>query len=113
MSMARRVFPSRLELNRREGSSSAAPLAKVSFTTVLYVSPVQRIPPCDQTGTPRHFHSSTTSGSASLMRARTCASVTPRQSSSSLILASIRREGDASFEPVVVCALLDPYFSAG
>src|SRR6185437_372111 len=49
-SIARRVFPSRLELNRPAGSSSDAPLAKVSFTTCLYVSPVQRIPPCDQTG---------------------------------------------------------------
>src|SRR5689334_5855111 len=34
-SMARRVFPSRLELNRREGSFSAAPFAKVIFTTFL------------------------------------------------------------------------------
>ena len=32
-SMARLVFPSRLELKRPEGSSSAAPLAKVIFTT--------------------------------------------------------------------------------
>src|SRR5262249_27705297 len=34
-SMARLVFPSRLALNRREGSFSAAPLAKVIFTTLL------------------------------------------------------------------------------
>jgi hypothetical protein len=34
-SMARLVFPSRLELKRREGSFSAAPLAKVIFTTFL------------------------------------------------------------------------------
>src|SRR5262249_55979867 len=34
-SMARRVFPSRLELNSRAGSFSAAPLAKVIFTTLL------------------------------------------------------------------------------
>src|ERR1700721_2596648 len=104
MSMARLVFPSRLELNRPDGSSSEAPLAKVSFTTLLYVSPVQRIPPCDHTGTPLHFHSSTTSGSACLMRARTWASVSPRQSFNSLILASISREGDSpavtSFEPL-------------
>src|SRR6185437_5884721 len=32
-SMARRVLPSRLELNRRFGSLSLAPLAKVSLTT--------------------------------------------------------------------------------
>src|SRR4029434_8783725 len=44
MSIARRTFPSRLELKRRAGSFSDAPLAKVSFTTLLYVSPVQMIP---------------------------------------------------------------------
>src|SRR5580658_8052337 len=53
------------------------------------------IPACSHTGTPRHFHSSTTSAQASLMRARTRASVPPRQSPSSLILPSINREGDA------------------
>src|SRR5580704_7681726 len=53
------------------------------------------IPACSHTGTPRHFHSSTTSGQASLMRARTRASVSPRQSPSSLILPSISREGEA------------------
>src|SRR3954471_8633771 len=62
MSIARRTFPSRLELKRRAGSSRDAPLAKVSFTTLLYDSPVQMIPSCDQTGVPLHFHSSTTSG---------------------------------------------------
>src|SRR5476649_1172109 len=40
-SIARLTLPSRLELNRPEGSLSEAPLAKVSFTTLLYVSPVQ------------------------------------------------------------------------
>src|SRR5690242_15557010 len=35
MSIARRVFPSRLELKRRAGSFRDAPLAKVSFTTFL------------------------------------------------------------------------------
>src|SRR4051812_38133802 len=35
MSIARRVFPSRLELKRRAGSFRDAPFAKVSFTTVL------------------------------------------------------------------------------
>src|SRR5215470_190698 len=34
-SMARLVFPSRLELKRPEGSFRAAPLAKVIFTTFL------------------------------------------------------------------------------
>jgi hypothetical protein len=50
--MARLVLPSRLELKRPEGSSNEAPLAKVIFTTFLYVSPVQIIPACDHTGTP-------------------------------------------------------------
>lgn len=35
ISIARRTFPSRLELNRRAGSFRDAPLAKVSFTTFL------------------------------------------------------------------------------
>src|SRR3954451_14586615 len=94
MSMARRVFPSRLELNRPDGSSSEAPFANVTFTWFLYVSPVQIMPSRYQTGTPRHFHSSTTSGTACLMSSRTLASVSPRQSPSSWILASMRRDGD-------------------
>src|SRR5713226_1614355 len=104
--MARLVLPSRLELKRPEGSSNAAPLAKVIFTTALYVSPVQMMPACSHTGTPRHFHSSTTSGTACLMSVRTRASISPRQSPSSLILASISREGESppfpSFEPLFV-----------
>src|SRR5213080_1236246 len=89
--MARRVLPSRLELKRPDGSGSEAPLAKVIFTTFLYVSPVQMMPACDHTGTPAiafdgflHFTSSTTSGSACLMSIRIRASVSPRQSLSSL-----------------------------
>src|SRR4051812_28437846 len=54
------------------------------------------MPLSDQTGTPRHFHSSTTSGSACLIRPRIRASISPLQSPSSSILASIRREGDSS-----------------
>src|SRR5437588_8521217 len=54
------------------------------------------IPSCDQTGT-LHFHSSTTAGSACLISARTRASVSPRQSPSSSILASIMSEGDLPF----------------
>src|SRR5947209_18728851 len=104
--MARLVLPSRLELKRPEGSANEAPLAKVIFTTFLYVSPVQIMPACDHTGTPLHFHSSITAGSACLMRARMRASASPRQSPSSLILASISREGEApsfpSFEPLLL-----------
>src|ERR1700677_2418111 len=87
------MLPSRLELKSPQGSSNEAPLAKVIFTTALYVSPVQMIPSCSHTGTPRHFHSSTTSGQASLIRLRTRANVSPRQSPSSFIRASISREG--------------------
>src|SRR5207249_6846812 len=47
MSIALRVLPSRLELKSRLGSGRLAPRAKVSFTTFLYVSPVQTIPLCD------------------------------------------------------------------
>src|SRR3954447_7724941 len=57
-------------------------------------------PSCDQTGVPpdegfSHFHSSTTSGSASWMSARTLVSVSPRQSPSSLILLLIFSEATA------------------
>jgi hypothetical protein len=59
--MARLTFPSRLELNRREGSFNAAPLANVILTTFLYVSPVPTMPPWEKTGVPgdfalAHFH---------------------------------------------------------
>src|SRR5262249_11639847 len=54
------------------------------------------MPSCDHTGTPRHFHSSTTFGSACLMSVRTRASVLPRQSLSSSILASMSCEGEAA-----------------
>src|SRR5690349_16491464 len=86
ISMAHRVLPSRLELKRREGSASEAPLAKVSFTLSLYVSPVQMMPSWDQTGTPAgldgflHFASSTTSGSAWRISARIRSSTSLRQS---------------------------------
>src|SRR5712664_78564 len=41
MSMARLALPSRLELNRPEGSFNAARLENVILTKFLYVSPVQ------------------------------------------------------------------------
>src|SRR5580700_1037566 len=108
------MLPSRLELKRPEGSSNEAPLAKVNFTTALYVSPVQMIPACSHTGTPLHFHSSTTSGQASVMRLRTRAKVSPRQSPSSLILASICREGKsppfASFAPLIFFMVAIAFF---
>src|SRR3982751_3429777 len=94
MSMARRALPSMLELKRPAGSFSEAPFMNVSFTTLLYVSPVQMMPACDHTGVPIHFHSSTTSGSAALMAARTLASVSPRQSPSSRTLSSMSADAD-------------------
>src|SRR5689334_6301774 len=99
MSIARRTFPSRLELKRRAGSFSDAPLANVSFTTFLYDSPVQMMPSCDQTGVPglfalTHFHSSTTSGSASLISVRILPSVFPRQSPSSATLFEMGSDAD-------------------
>src|SRR5262249_18113134 len=105
MSMARRAFPSRLELNRPEGSFNAAPLGNVILTTFLYVSPVHTMPPCDQTGVPglvalAHFHSSTISGSAWCMMSRTFASVFPRQSPSSLIFSSMTAEADSIGTPL-------------
>src|SRR5262249_16903732 len=55
---------------------------------------VQINPSCDHTGTPLHFHSSTTSGSACLTKVRSRLSILPRQSPSSLMRASISCEGD-------------------
>src|SRR2546427_2503786 len=101
-SMARLALPSRLELKRPEGSFREAPLAKVIFTTFLYVSPVQISPLCDHTGVPLHFHSSATSGSASLIRARSRESISPLQPPRSSILASISSDGDS--------ALFDRFF---
>src|SRR5437868_2684324 len=100
MSMARLTFPSRLELNRPEGSGNAAPLANVILTTFLYVSPVQTMPPCEKTGVPgdvafAHFHCSTISGSAWWMISRTFASIVPRQSPSSLTFLSMDAEADS------------------
>src|SRR5215471_15919738 len=58
------------------------------------------IPSCDHTGVPIHFHSSTTSGSASLMSLRILRKVSPRQSPSSAILLSISTDADwPSVEP--------------
>src|SRR5215510_9109293 len=100
MSIARLTFPSRLALKSLAGSFNEAPLAKVNFTIDLYDSPVQMIPSCDHTGVPIHFHSSTTSGSASLMSVRILLKVSPRQSPSSVILLSISADADwPSVEP--------------
>src|SRR5216684_8393461 len=57
------------------------------------------MPSCDQTGVPglvglTHFHSSTTSGSASLMSVRILLRVSPRQSPSSAILFEMSSDAD-------------------
>src|SRR5262249_21507944 len=101
MSIARLVFPPRLELKSLAGSFNDAPLAKVSFTTDLYVSPVQMIPSCDHVGVPglvalTHFTSSTTAGSACLMSLRIRLRVSPRQPPVSAIPLSISSDADWS-----------------
>src|ERR1700761_1562082 len=85
-----------LELNSPAGSCSEAPFANVSFTALLYVSPVHTMPPRENTGVPLHFHSSTISGSALWIISRTVASIFPRQSPSSLIFSSINTAADFS-----------------
>src|SRR6266576_3188388 len=52
------------------------------------------MPSCDQIGMPIHFHSSTTSGSASLMNLRILLRVSPRQSPSSAILFEMSSDAD-------------------
>src|SRR5512144_2403774 len=52
------------------------------------------MPSCDQTGVPIHFHSSTTSGSASLISLRILLRVSPRQSPSSAILFEMSSDAD-------------------
>ena len=80
---------------------------------------MQMMPSCDQIGVPFHFHSSTTSGSASLMSLRILARVSPRQSPSSAILSEMSSDADLpSLAPDVVMArslacILDPYDPVG
>src|SRR3984885_4702580 len=73
------------------------------------------MPACSHTGTPRHFHASDLSGSACLMSALTRASVSPRQSFSSLILASISAEGESppfsSFAPLSLFFIVVAFFA--
>src|SRR5687768_11272201 len=115
MSMARLTLPSRLELNSFEGSFRDAPLKNVSLTIDLYDSPVQMPPSCDQTGVPIHFHSSRTSGSASLMRARSLATVSPLQSPNSAIFALISLEaaGPIAFNSLFILSVSGGRDSAG
>src|SRR5258705_10829092 len=53
------------------------------------------MPSCDQTGVPIHFHSSMTSGSASLISLRILRRVSPRQSPSSAILFEMSFDADS------------------
>src|SRR5690242_3250422 len=76
------------------------------------------MPACSHTGTPRipfdgflHFTSSTTSGSACLIRFRTRSSVFPRQSLRALIRASISRdEGPAPFADLLFLLVVLAFF---
>ena len=71
------------------------------------------IPSCDHVGTPRgfddffHLHSSTTSGSACLIKTRKRPSSSPRQSVSSRILASTSLEADWRDADSVFCGAFD------
>src|SRR5258707_260193 len=100
--MARTVLLSRRALKSCVGSVSCAPFGKVNRTAFLSVSATQSMPAWDQTGTPSgfegffHFTSSTTPGSARLITARRCASVSLRQSPDFLMMSSICCETDLS-----------------
>jgi len=65
------------------------------------------MPVCAQTGLPLHFHSSTTSGSASWMSLRISATISPRQSPSFAIMLSMSLEtvGSALVGAAAVAAL--------
>src|SRR4249919_3461312 len=69
------------------------------------------MPWCDHTGVPIHFHSSTTSGSASWMSARTCARRSPRQSESSRMRASMCSEADFASAAVLPFGPMAPSFA--
>jgi len=102
--MARFVLLSSLALKSFFGSAIRAPLGKVNLTEFLSASPMQTIPSRDQTGTPAgllgffHFTSSTTEGDDLLIEARSRASVSPRQSRSSLMIESISCEALLTYE---------------
>src|SRR4051794_24120745 len=79
------------------------------------------IPSCSHVGTPRHFQSSTTSGTAWWISVRTLASTSPRQSPRSSIRSSISEEGDlvafafvaADVDAVFFTVFFAGFFAAG
>ena len=93
-----RLFASGLPFFRRLGIPGHRSLherlecARVDLFPFVDVDRPSRI--AFQTGTPLHFHSSTTSGSACLMSLRILSRVFPRQSSSSAILFEISSGAD-------------------
>lgn len=106
MSMARTVLLARRALKSRSGSLSLAPLGKVSLTASLSISPMHTMPLSDHTDTPWgldgffHFTSSAMVEQEDKTKLRRCASVSPRQSADSAIMASICSEGDVvTLEP--------------
>ena len=82
-----------VEQSRRIGEGGAAGERQLHDALVRFAGADDSVVRPDRNAL--HFHSSTTLGSACLMSARTRASVSPRQSSSDRILASIRLEGDS------------------
>ncbi|MCY1375038.1 hypothetical protein D9M69_624180 [compost metagenome] len=77
---------------------------------------MQIMPARDQTGTPRHLTSSTTSGSAWRISVRTLARILPRQSASEAIFASIRLAAGSALlsgaVPGTVFFMADIFFPA-
>src|SRR6202521_5931808 len=70
------------------------------------------MPSCDQTGVPIHFHSSTMSGSASLMSLRILLRVSPRQSPSSAILFEMSSDADLPWLAPDSFAFMDRRFDS-
>src|SRR6478672_11082014 len=72
------------------------------------------IPACSHVGTPRHFQSSTTSGTAWVIVFRTFARASPRQSPRSTIRSSMSDDGDRdSFAFAAGDFSPDAFFAAG
>src|SRR6478672_11305858 len=70
------------------------------------------IPSCSHVGTPRHFQSSTTSGTAWWIRVRTLASTSPRQSPRSSMRSSISDDGARVALAFVAAEVEDVFFAA-
>src|SRR5690348_17851551 len=109
-SMARTLLLSRRALKSFFGSFIRAPFGKVNRTAFLSISPIHTMPFRDHTGTPSglegffHFTSSTTAGPAPRTIPRSRDSVSPRQSSEFLMMASISSVNPLDALPVLLVA---------